>query len=256
LVGSRDWGRPSDVPAGVIDDAIAHAQREAPKESCGVIIRAHANEVLYVPCRNAAGALYVRERFVLDPRDYAKAEDRGEVLAVVHSHPADTIASPSPVDRISCDLSGIPWLVVQPGNRSQAWLTPSAIKTPLPLIGRPWVWGSLDCWALVRDWFSLERKIELPDWPRPPSIDDFNREPLFDELFRDAGFEPIKPWKAAVGDVAMMTLGRGSTTNHVGVIDHGGMLLHHCLGSLSRRETYGEWLQGRTNRVVRYKPKL
>lgn len=63
-----------------------HALAEYPRECCGLVIREGRKEV-YVPCRNTAST--PSEHFRLAPEDFAAAEDRGQVLAVVHTRLAD-----------------------------------------------------------------------------------------------------------------------------------------------------------------------
>ncbi|MCR1763509.1 C40 family peptidase, partial [Pseudomonas aeruginosa] len=65
----------------------AHAAEEYPREACGVIVGAGKAQQ-YVRCRNTAGQ--PQEEFRMHPGDYAAAEDLGEVVAIVHSHPDAT----------------------------------------------------------------------------------------------------------------------------------------------------------------------
>jgi proteasome lid subunit RPN8/RPN11 len=225
--------------------ALAHAQQDDPRESCGLLLVV-AGVQTYRACRNIADE--PGEMFVLDPDDYAAAEDDGEVLAVIHSHPV-TPPEPSPADRAACEASGLPWLIVNPKTEAWATLEPCGYKAPL--LGRDWVWGVQDCWSLVRDWY-VEQGITLPDWPRPARPEDFEKAPMFADLWGEAGFEQIDGAQMQEGDSIFMAIGN-SKLNHIGVYVGDQMMLHHLRGRLSSRDVYGGYWQKCTGWVGRLK---
>ena len=93
----------------------------------------------------------------------AAAEDAGEIVMVCHSHP---FASPQPsaADRAMCELTRLPWLIVNHPLGDVCAFVPIGYRTPL--LGRPFVHGVHDCYSLIRDHYAWELGIELPDFPR------------------------------------------------------------------------------------------
>jgi proteasome lid subunit RPN8/RPN11 len=207
--------------------ACAHAAEVAPAEACGLLLVINGRH-RYWPCRNISQA--PEQTFVIDPADYARGADAGAVVAIVHSHPeGDPL--PSDDDRLNCNASGLPWWITTPGGHCLQ-ITPP-VAAPLPLEGRPWVWGINDCWDLAREWYQ-RHGLTLPDWQRP-SRAEFNAAPWFDDLAAEAGFHEVQE-PPAWGDLLFMRLSPGATmTDHVGVVV-GDRLLHHLEGRLSSRD--------------------
>ena len=225
--------------------ALAHALAQMPKEACGLVVIVKGRE-RYIPCKNLAPN--ATDMFILDPEDYAAAEELGEITEVFHSHPV-TVAAPSEADRIACESSGLPWVICNPAYDTWAELAPCGFKAPL--IGREYTWAVADCWTLVRDWYT-ENGVLLPDWQRPVNAADFVAAPMFEDCWASAGFtrlpeeEPLQR-----GDALLMRIA-GKGLDHCAVYIGDGLILHHIRGRLSSRDIYGGWLQKCTGKTLRH----
>ena len=226
-------------------DALAHAKEQDPKESCGLLLNIRGKEK-YFPCRNLS--LTSHQCFILDPEDYVKADSIGEIIAIIHSHPI-TPPEPSQADRVACEHSNLKWYIVNPKTETWADLEPTGFKAPL--LGRQWVWGVTDCWSLVRDWYKEEKNIELKDWDRPTTPEEFIKNPLFQSCSWRTGFRELRPEEKLInGDALLMSIGSPGL-NHVAIFLDGDVL-HHLTDRLSCREPYSQWLLKCTGGRYRY----
>lgn len=232
-----------------------HALADYPSESCGLVVVRKGRE-RYMPCRNVAAD--PKAHFVLCPQDYAMADDAGEIVAIVHSHP-DVPARPSEADLVQCEASGIPWIIVSvmPGASCPV-VTDTHIVEPTgykaPLVGRSWSHGTLDCWALVRDWYAMERGVSLPD---PYRADDWwndGHSDLYgDRAMESAGFFRIDLESVIAGDVILMQIRAANLVpNHAAIYLGDGLILHHLYGRLSSRDVFGGYWQEVTRSVWRH----
>lgn len=228
---------------------LAHAQQEFPREACGLLL-VHKGRQIYAPCRNLGVGT---DQFVIHPEDYFHADRRGQIVAVVHSHP-NLPAAPSQADRVACEATGLPWFIVSYPGGDWRQLTPEGYVAPL--VGRQWAHGVLDCYSLLRDWYAQERGIELLDFAR---LDEWwlRGENLYVDNFAKAGFAPVEGAGLGgidpeEGDVLLMQIA-SPVPNHAAIYLGDGLILHHLQGRLSSRDVYGGYWRKVTTHVLRYR---
>lgn len=217
-------------------EAEEHAREESPKEACGLIV-----DGKYVRCKNTHGK--PEQAFRIDPEDWAAAEDKGTIEAVVHSHPNGS-ANPSEGDKASCESLGIPWYIVSLPDCVWRHYKPTGL--PLPLLGRPFIHGVVDCYTLIRDTLYLMYGVQVMDFER---WDDWWKDEAGSNLYRDnyekAGF--IDPGRGKddlhPGDMIVMSMGSSpDRPNHAGIYLGNGRFIHHPVGRNSRRDKFaGYW---------------
>ncbi|AZQ94379.1 NlpC/P60 family protein [Moraxella catarrhalis] len=190
----------------------------------------------------------------------------GEIQAIVHSHPNGN-AEPSEVDRVQMGIHGIDWVICAFGYHAGGEQyfdvkchKPKAYQAPL--LGREYHHGVQDCYSLVRDYYSRELDIHLPDFHRRDGWwEDENHEPLYEKNFAKAGFIKVQDKNdLQKHDVILCRVGRTHHVNHALIYVGDGklksetmpdcvgnaLILHHPHGSLSVREIYGDnWQDAR-----------
>jgi proteasome lid subunit RPN8/RPN11 len=98
------------IPPEVRAQLVAHSEREAPNEACGLVLLRDGTAERYEPGRNAAASPY-RFELEFDEPEIWFAEDEGYELAVFHSH-LSAPARPSRTDVENIGLwEGKPYLV-------------------------------------------------------------------------------------------------------------------------------------------------
>lgn len=225
---------------------LAHAQSEYPNECCGVVAVVSGRE-RYFPCENINPTPSVQ--FTIKPDDFAAADDAGEITHIVHSH-VHIPPHPSDADRASCEATGVPWLICNP--QTEEWGECSPCGYEAPLVGREHVWGVMDCWTIVADWYRRERGINLMSVPRRKDFWRFGENPLGNN-WQAAGFRKLDEGEEIeTGDVILMQTGDSGVPNHVALYLGDDVILHHAENRLSSRDVYGGWYRKHTVMVVRY----
>ncbi|MGE8098121.1 C40 family peptidase [Pseudomonas fluorescens] len=238
----------------------AHAAAEYPKECCGLLL-AIGRKQQYFPCRNIATS--PSEEFRLDPEDYVAAEDLGEVIGIVHSHP-DATSRPSPHDLAMCEATALPWHILSWPEADLRTIVPSGST---PLLKRPFVHGTWDCWAICAEWYKREWGLEFDAYQRSDGWwESAESASLYEASYEAAGF--VRVDQPQRGDMIVMAVGRTVHPNHAGVylgddpalpdeeseaFGPGPFLLHHLYGRPSEIIVFGGPWRDRIRLVLRHK---
>jgi len=230
----------------LIPEVQAHAATEAPWECCGLAVVVKGR-LRYRPCLNIAAQA---DQFEIDPEDYAKAEDDGEVVGVCHSH-VFVPPEPSQADRVMCEHSGVPWLIVNHPTGAHVTITPTGYEAPL--VGRQYSHGVLDCYQIVADHYGRSLGIKLPHFHRTHEW-WLNGGNLYLDGFGKAGFvmvgdgthQDIRPH-----DVLLMQIA-SPVPNHAAIYLGDNCILQHVAGRLSSRDVYGGYWRKATTHVLRH----
>ena len=225
-------------------EMLEHARQVTPAEACGLVAVVKGRQK-YFPCTNL-GEL---GEFILDPKDYARVEALGEIVAVFHSHPK-TAAEPSDADKTSCESSGLPWVICNPDLETWVQFNPSGYQAPL--IGRQYSYGVLDCVQLLRDWYKKEYGLTFPYLLPPHNSQSWHDNPYLYETLINFGFKEVDKQDIRYGDLLLMCLGRSQRPNHGAIYLGDNLILHHLSGRLSSRDFYNDYWIRTTHSALRY----
>jgi proteasome lid subunit RPN8/RPN11 len=242
----------------VLNDALTQAMRDEaqaayPNEACGLIVGV-GKKAQFLACKNVAHE--PTQTFRIDAKDYARAEDLGEVLAIWHSHPEGT-TKPSDADLASCEAWQLPWLISAVGKRFDSFwhseprrVEPSGFQ--MPYLERPYVFGVFDCFSLAVDYYEREFGIKLDRFMEVRSNAWWQHERDFlGENYAAQGFVEVTDGSWEEGDLLFFAV-NSPVPNHVAIYVTGDIILHHMINRLSRRETCGAYWHSHMTHHLRH----
>lgn len=103
----------------MMQDIFKHAEQEAPKECCGLVIEENDNEK-YIPLENISTE---KDEFRMDGKTFVKYQLISKIKYVVHSHYGQD-CQPSDADIIQCREVGIPYLIVSYPDKDYTIIQP------------------------------------------------------------------------------------------------------------------------------------
>lgn len=229
-------------------EVILHAKEEYPGECCGLAVVVKGR-LRYFPCQNVNPG----GQFAISTKDYADAAEEGEIIGVCHSHVSES-PTPSQSDLIGIEKTKLPWLIVNPDTETFTVTYPCGFK--LPLLGRKFEHGTVDCLSLIRDYYA-DLNIFMPDYER---TNDWwlHGGDLYREHFSECGFIKIGGSEFTdikKHDVIIMQVG-SPVPNHGAIYLGDNQIMQHCQDRLSSRDVYGGYWRKVTNMVLRHRQLL
>ncbi|MFN9476467.1 NlpC/P60 family protein [Acidovorax sp.] len=240
-------------------DFRAHVLEAYPHEASGLIVKGRYIRSNYETANPG-------NQFQIDPVLLVKHEKH--IQAVLHSHPhklTDQLTYdprwPSEAD-MQCWMQGrVPWGIVSTEGETVSdilWMDDSVIP---PLLGREYVNGLADCYAVARDYYRLQGH-DIPNLPRGMDWWEPKTNPVTGEVtpprdillenYKAFGFVEIKEKEARVGDAVLIRV-RAQVVNHSGVITGEDELTHHVFRGLSRTDSLSHWKRF-VVKYLRYQP--
>lgn len=233
------------------DEVLAHGLEDFPNEAVGEVRDGQYQRLVNVH---------------EDPVNHFRlAEFPSSAEALVHTHTRTSrhrqtgqwhvSAAPSQSDMQSQQAMAIPW-AIQPvqENGPAGQMEWFGDDCPIePLLQRPFLSGSRDCWCLIRDFFRLKWGLTLLNLPRDDDWykqtgDEYDLLGLYN--IRKAGFETVDFADARPGDVVLGAIA-SRRNNHTGLVCSRGRVLHQIEGGISRMEPITPW-QRYIHTVVRH----
>jgi len=231
----------------LLKEAMEHAEQQMPRESCGLVVHVKGED-FYYRCRNVAEG---KNQFVMAAEDYATAEDAGMVKMVVHSH-CYLPPTPTQADRVACNRSGLPWMIVSVPNKTHLVIAPNEDR--LPYLERIFCHGVVDCYTLAEDYYREEFGVTLP------TREEFGWSPGWwqrgEELYSDANFAKhgfVRVDIPEKGDLLTMNV-VSKVPNHIAIFVGNSQIIHHLQGRLSSKDVYGGYWAKHTRGTYRRRP--
>lgn len=225
-----------------IEEIEKHFEEWYPREGCGLLVVVKG-KLEWVPCNNVASE---EDDFVIDSQQYIEASLKGDIVAVVHSHP-DASCEPSQSDINYCNATGIKYYIFSYPSMNVYTLEPKSTKKHL--YGRVYEFGVNDCFEAAKDYY-IEQGLEIPK--RPLFEDDWWEKDLdyfTEEYIGTWGFKKVDNLQK--GDLIIFSI-NSLIGNHCGVYLGDDIFYHHAENRMSCRENlYPFWKKYITG-VYRY----
>ena len=220
MIGDMSCPRFPEIWTPEIEAIIkSHAMKVYPEEAVGIIENGQ-----YVELDNLSKKPYEDVR--LSDEDLIRVANS---QLFFHSHP-DGIPCPSEADMIYQQQLGIPFAIVTLPDYDVFVFGDTLEKQPL--IGRGFRHGVHDCYALMRDWYQINRGIDVMNKPRGWEWWREEGKSLYLDNLQEAGFRLLPLSEAnETGDVLLFNFHFKIPMHGALVMEDKHLILHHACGS-------------------------
>jgi proteasome lid subunit RPN8/RPN11 len=216
----------------------AHSYESLPLECVG-LVSFRGNRPTAIRMDNISN--FPESNFMVDMKKFLELKRLGEIVAIYHSH-AKTGHEFSDMDKIYAENLDLPLWVYSCATKRFNVYAPTGYEYPLE--GRPFAFGIMDCYVLVKDYYKRVLKIDIfsgEDVNRT-STDDVVLNNIVELNFGRSDFERVKDLKKH--DVIAIK-GDYKNISHFGIYVGDNMMLHHPIKMLSCKTMYGgAWRKG------------
>lgn len=233
---------------------IDYAVSVYPLEACGLIVKTQSGYE-FVEIKNIHDSPH--DNFAISSNDYARASIRGEIAAIFHSHVDASIYNGkfdfSEADRVACEQLGIPWVLAVLPTQEIKINKPSGYR--LPLLGREFSYGVVDCYGLIRDAYA-DIGIKLYNYKRG-KLYEWNDDPtwnLYEDYFKQEGFVEIDMGSnLRKYDLLLMKI-QSDKINHGALMwePDKNIFIHHLVDRLSELSVFGGYWRQITVKICRH----
>lgn len=218
------------------------------QEVCG-FIKIIGSEIVIIECENVAEDKI--NNFQLSIQDSIFVQDK-DVVGVFHSHTdcEQALSTFSQADIDAAEEFQKPlYLYVL---KTKEWLNYTPNGYSRDLIGRQFIRGINDCYAIFRDYYRQELKINLKDYIRDDSIFDGKTDFIMKHA-EDAGFTILEDKSVIKKNDILVFKHFGPYPRHLGVFIGNSRFLHQPSINLSCVDFFaGDW-QRRLKFILRHK---
>lgn len=174
----------------------------------------------------------------------------------IHSHTmerfTDDPRTPSKEDMIGQQNTGKVWGIVHCNGKdisNIAWVEDK--ENLAPLIGRNYLFNIHDCYTLCRDYYIIEKGLDVMNPPK--SANWYEENPLLlENCFAEANFTPLREGEIPEeGDVIAFAIG-SRFASHLGIYIGNDRFIHHLYARKSDEDSLSKWHR-QVKAILRYR---